>query len=408
MNKIEELIQQYCPSGVKYSRISEITNVLRGKRLVKSQLNDDFGYPVFHGGIQPIGYYNKSNRESNLVMVINVGASAGQVGFSNVKFWSSDGCFVLGKSDLINSRFLFYFLSNNQNLITSKVRNAGIPTLDNKILENFIVPTPPLKVQEEIVRILDTFSEYSLLLKSELEARKKQYEYYRNSLLNFEDLDNHLLKGMLQQYCPNGVEYKKIGDLQTELKIIIGDGNYSSKYPKNQELINAGVPFISANNIGGVFIRREGLRYISSKMHSTLTKGHVYTDDVLITVRGIIGRIGYINEEFTNSNINAQVVFLRANKKHINAKFLYFILNSSDIQMLIKKLSSIGAQPQLTIGRLSTLKFPLPPLKVQEEIVRILDTFSEYSLLLNNEIEARQKQFEYYRNKLLTFKEVSS
>lgn len=122
-------------------------------------------------------------------MVINVGASAGTVGFSKIDFWSSDGCFCIEQSILLNSRFLYYYLLGQENLFRSKVRKAGIPTLDNAVVENIQIPVPPLEEQVRIVGILDKFdaltNSISEGLPKEIELRQKQYEYYRDMLLTF-------------------------------------------------------------------------------------------------------------------------------------------------------------------------------------------------------------------------------
>ena len=184
MNKIEELIKQLCPDGVEWKKLGDVCEVLRGRRLTKSQLSDDDKYKVFHGGIEPIGYYHEKNREANTVMVINVGASAGTIGYSNEEFWSSDGCFCISHSDeVINSRFLYYYFLSIEYKLSAKVRHAGIPTLDSKVIEDTEIPLPPLRIQEEIVSILDKFVEQQEQLEKLIDLRKKQYEYYREELL---------------------------------------------------------------------------------------------------------------------------------------------------------------------------------------------------------------------------------
>src|SRR5690606_22341032 len=154
-------------------------------RLTRNQLSDENSYPVFHGGLEPLGYYEQSNRPANTVMVINVGASAGTVGYSAVDFWSSDGCYCIEQTSNINNRFLYYFFIGCQHFLRSKVRVAGIPTLDAYIVEKIKIPIPcpdnpkkSLEIQQKIVAILDTFSE----LTAELTARKQQYNYYREEL----------------------------------------------------------------------------------------------------------------------------------------------------------------------------------------------------------------------------------
>lgn len=186
MKFIDELLQG---GEVEWKPLGEICDVLRGRRLTKRDLSETGSYPVFHGGIEPIGYYEKSNREGYSAMVINVGASAGTVGFSDREFWSSDGCFCFSKTESINQRYLFYALQSMEHILKSKVRVAGIPTLDSKIVERIPIPLPPLPIQEEIVRILDKFTTLEAELEAELDCRKRQYEYYRNQLLSFDMLN---------------------------------------------------------------------------------------------------------------------------------------------------------------------------------------------------------------------------
>ena len=185
MKTIEQMIKEMCPEGVEYVRLGDIAEVMRGRRLTKKELSNDNIYPVYHGGVEPIGFYYKANRLENTVMIINVGASAGTVGYCKSMFWSSDGCFCISHSVKLNSRFLFYHLSTRQNYLMGKVRHAGIPTLDAKIIENLEIPLPPLEIQNEIVRILDKFTTLEAELEAELDCRKRQYEFYRDKLLTF-------------------------------------------------------------------------------------------------------------------------------------------------------------------------------------------------------------------------------
>lgn len=176
---------------IKFMQLGEVAVIQRGKRLTKPQLLQDGLYPVFHGGIEPLGYYNQKNRESDTVMVINVGASAGTVGYSPVDFWSSDGCFCISHSKLFLNKYLYHTLKTKEAFLQSKVRKAGIPTLDNSVVEKVVVAIPPLDEQERIVAILDKFdslvNDISEGLPAELTARRQQYEYYRNKLLTFDE-----------------------------------------------------------------------------------------------------------------------------------------------------------------------------------------------------------------------------
>ena len=170
--------------------LGEVCSVLRGKRLTKRELYEEGSYPVFHGGVEPIGYYSKPNREAHSAMIINVGASAGTIGYSSKEFWSSDGCFCFSHSESLSQRFLYYLLQSMEGFIKAKVRKAGIPTLDSKVIEKIKIPIPPLSEQKRIVSILDKFdtltNSISEGLPKEIELRRKQYAHYRDRLLNFQ------------------------------------------------------------------------------------------------------------------------------------------------------------------------------------------------------------------------------
>ena len=178
--------------SVEWMPLSYFSSVLRGKRLTKSQLSENADFPVYHGGLDPLGYYTEFNRPANTVMIINVGASAGTVGYSFSKFWSSDGCYCLKHNSLINNRYLYFSLIGFQDFLRSRVRVAGIPTLDAKVINSIKIPIPcpdnpkkSLEIQAEIVRILDAMTAHTDELRREIELRQKQYAYYRDKLLSF-------------------------------------------------------------------------------------------------------------------------------------------------------------------------------------------------------------------------------
>ncbi|HEX8333157.1 MAG TPA: restriction endonuclease subunit S [Segetibacter sp.] len=168
-------------------------------------------------------------------------------------------------------------------------------------------------------------------------------------------------------------DLKKIG----EIDIVIGDGNYSSKYPKENEFRNQGVPFISAVNLKGREISKKGLRFITKSQHKELKKGHLKTDDVLVVVRGNgVGQVALVPAEYEDANINAQLAFLRSGKT-INGKFLYYLLSTNEYLTYIRKFVSGSAQPQLPIKSLKEVKISIPPLQTQKTIATILSTLDD-------------------------------
>lgn len=187
MNHLQDLISQLCPDGVAFKTLGELFgSIPRGRRLTKSNLAEVGSIPVFHGGLNPIGFHDEANTPGETVMIINTGASSGSVGWSRVPFWCSDGCFAIPHSAEISARYLFHWASLNQQLFMGKVRKAGIPTLAANSILSLRVPVPPMAVQQEIVRILDAFVDLEQALEAEIVARRKQFGHYREQLFNFE------------------------------------------------------------------------------------------------------------------------------------------------------------------------------------------------------------------------------
>lgn len=183
MSKIDELIKKYCPDGVEYKKLENVCNFKRGQTITKRDIVAG-DVPVIAGGRTPAYYHNVYNRIGETITISSSGAYAGHINFWNTPIFCSDSFTVESKFDNILQKYLYYCLKNKQKKIYAKKKGSGIPHVYGKDLYNIKIPTPPLPVQEEIVRILDKFVE----LEAELEARKKQYEYYRNKLLTFDEI----------------------------------------------------------------------------------------------------------------------------------------------------------------------------------------------------------------------------
>ena len=187
-NYYREQLLSFEEGKVEWKTLGEVVNLQRGRRLVKSQLEETGKYAVYQNAMTPLGYYHESNVKAYTTFVICAGA-AGEIGFCDVDFWAADDvtCFIT--PDIINNRFLYYFLQTQTHIINSQVRRASIPRLSKDVLEKLTIPIPSLKEQERIVSILDKFdtltTSISEGLPKEIELRKKQYEYYRDMLLTF-------------------------------------------------------------------------------------------------------------------------------------------------------------------------------------------------------------------------------
>ena len=383
MSKLDELIKELCLNGVEYKELKDMCVIKKGVQLNKEKLLEEANYPVINGGILPSGYWNNYNVKEDTITISQGGASAGYVQYISTKFWAGAHCYYLELKDKnINYRYIYHFIKMKQNKLTSSQVGAGIPSVEKKVLENLLIPTPPLEVQNEIVRILDNFTALTAELTTELTARKKQYSWYRDYLLNFE----------------NKVEIVKLEDIAE-----VDDGTHQTPdYKKN------GIPFVSVENIDNIYNTE---KYISEEDYEKNYRIKPKIDDIFMTRIGTIGKCAIVT---TNNPLAYYVslALLRPNKNKIDSTYLKYIIESRIGKKELNKRILFTAVPiKINKGDIDKLEIPLPPLEVQKRIVEVLDNFekicNDLNIGLPAEIEARQKQYEFFRNYLLTFKEDS-
>ena len=385
--KVEQLIQQYCPDGVEYKRLGDVLGVNRGRRLTKMQLSDDGQYYVYHGSKDtPLGKYSQFNVKGNTTIVVNTGGIGG-VKFCDDDFWCSDGSFWIGHSDLFNDKFVFYYLSPLEPYFASQKRVGGVPTIDRSVVENVEIPVPPLPVQEEIVRILDTLTELQAELQAELQKRLQQYNYYRDNILSFEGRTD--------------IEWKKLGD-------VVSISRGASPRPIQNYLTNEedGIPWIKIGDVSTnskyITSTAERITREGASKSRFLNKGTFILSNSMSFGRPyILGIDGCIHDGW---------ISICDFEASLNSDFLYYLLRSSDVQgYWISKANSGGAVANLNSDIVRSTPIPVPPLAEQQRIVDILDRFStlttDITAGLPAEIEARRKQYEYYREQLLNFKQ---
>lgn len=383
MSEIKKLIERLCPDGVEYKKLGEICEINRGVRVVRKDLSDEGLYPVFQNSLTPLGYYDKSNYPAGTTFIISAGA-AGQIGYSDVDFWAADDCVCLKCPKELSSRYLYHLILHYNNYFLSRVRKASVPRLSRVAIDNFEIPVPPIEVQSKIVEILDNFTELEAeleaKLEAELEARRKQYEYYRNQLLTFDKVGGARFD----------VKWMKLGE--------IGEVCMCKRIMKHQTSDSGEIPFFKIGTFGGTpdaFIDRDLYEEYKSKF-SYPKKG-----DILISASGTIGRAVIFDGKdayFQDSNI----VWIDNNESILYNKYLYYLYSIIDWK------TEGGTIKRLYNGNLKATKIAVPPLSEQQRIVSILDRFEALTTDLQSglpaEIEARRKQYEYYREKLLTFK----
>lgn len=172
-------------TDVKWEALNDCCVVQRGIRVVKKNLMEEGTVPVFQNSIAPMGYYDKSNYPANVSYIICAGSSSGSIGFCTVPFWAADDCLcVLSKGD-IDNKFIYYYLLAQHSYIKTKVRGGAMPRLSRQVVENLKFPIISLTEQARTVNILDQFEASIANLEAQLKEREKQYEYYRNQLLDF-------------------------------------------------------------------------------------------------------------------------------------------------------------------------------------------------------------------------------
>ena len=307
--------------------------------------------------------------EPNTIIVAMYGATAGKVALTKIPLTTNQACCNIEVNKaVIKYRYVYYWLVNNYKVLKSMGQGSQ-SNINSSIIKNFPIPIPSLETQEKIVEILDTFTNYVSELQSELQLRTKQYTYFRDMLLSEEYL--------------NKVTIEMEEDRR--LKIVQLDEVVKIKNGKDwKELEEGDIPVYGSGGEMGV--------YVSKYAYDKPT--------VLIPRKGSIKNVFYIETPFWNVDT---IFYTEIDESKLIPKYFYYFIEYFDLS----KLSENSTRPSLTQSTLNGLKFPLPSLSLQNKIVKILDKFqvmlADTKGLLPEEIAQRQKQYEYYREKLLTF-----
>lgn len=360
MSRIDDLIAKLCPNGVEYKALGSIARIKNGKDH-KSLSEGDI--PVYgSGGV--MRYVDSYVYDKPSVLIPRKG-SLGNLFYVDVPFWNVDTIFYTEINELlIYPKFLYYFLTT---VGLGEMNSAGgVPSQTQSVLNKIQIPVPSLETQREIVKVLDTFTK----LEAELEARRRQYHYYRDQLLNFEGRDD--------------VQWMTLGE--------VAINQDSKRRPVTKSARNKGeIPYYGASGI---------VDYVSD---------YIFDGDFLLVSEdgaNLIARSTPIAFSISGKTwVNNHAHVLQFNS-YTERKLIEIYLNSIDLTPYI----SGGAQPKLNQANLNKIPIPVPPLEEQARIVAILDKFdalvNDLSSGLPAEIAARRKQYEYYRDRLLTFKEA--
>jgi type I restriction enzyme S subunit len=391
MSKLQDLIQKLCPDGVEYKKLGDVCELSRGKVYSKTYIVENAGeYPVYSSQTAnngELGRISTFDYDGEYLTWTTDGAYAGTIFHRKGKFSITNVCGLISiKITDLSIRFLYYWLS-----IKAKEHvysGMGNPKLMSNQMIPIEVPIPPLKVQEEIVKILDRFAEYAAELQAELQARQEQYEYYRNKLLSFNDINRER----------TDVTWMKMSEIGSFIR---------GKRFVRTDIVNDGVPCIHYGDMYTYY----GLYATQSKgrLRSELASKMRYAqkNDVVIVAAGEnkedigIG-LAWLGEEPAAVH-DACFIF----KSNLYSQYVSHYLRSNYYHRQIVKYVSEGKICSISAKGLGNAIIPIPAYEEQVRIATVLNNFealvSDLSQGLPAEITAVQEQYEYYRNKLLSF-----
>lgn len=370
-------------SQVVWKPLGEVAELKRVRVISKEYLYENVGeYPVYSSQTVnngEIGKIKTFDFEQEAITWTTDGANAGTVFYRKGCFSITNVCglITIKNIQILNYKYLYYWLSIEAE--KHVYSGMGNPKLMSNQMEKLPIPLPPLSVQQEIVRILDKFTS----LEAELEARKKQYEYYRDHLLTFGD----------------EVEWKALGEVFT-----LRNGYTPSK--ANEEYWENGtIPWFRMEDLRlGSSILKEAIQTITPQA----VKGKLFpANTIIMATSATIGEHALIEVDFMCNQRFTCFILNKAYKSLFNPKFLYYYFFLLDEKA--KQTVNVSSFPSVQMNELKKWKIPLLPLEEQARIAAILDKFDTLTASISEglprEIELRKKQYEYYREQLLSFPE---
>ena len=394
MSKLDELIKKYCPDGVTFIELGKVVKFLNGRAYKKSELLDEGKYKVLR-----VGNFHTNDKwyYSNLELPEDKYCNNGDLLYTwaatiGPEIWNGDKVIfhyhiwkLIFDDKILDKKFLYYFLDMDVNTITQSTTKSTMPHVSMSSMNKRIIPIPPLPVQEEIVRILDSFTSLTVELQAELQARKKQYEYYKEQVINMK--------------INTSIQYIPLSKFAA-----VRDGTHTSPKPTY-----FGKYLLTSKNVKNGAITFDGAYLISEDDFNAINvRSKVDKWDLLFTMIGTVGEVGLITEEpdFAIKNVG-----LIKTGNELDAMFLKYYLTSSCVRKYVEENRSKGSQVFLALGKLRNIPIPILKEKDKQTIIKKIASLEKlcYSISdgLPAEIAARQKQYEYYRDKLLTFKELS-
>ena len=408
MSKLEELIQKLCPNGVEYKRFDEACTLnarIGWQRLTKAEYKSSGEYLLITGTDFTSSYevnysscvyvseerylQDKKIQIKNGDVLITKDGTLGkvaQVSDLSMPATLNGGVFVVRpKDELLLPRYIMYFLLSGhfQKVVDQQKTGSTISHLTQALFSRLQLPVPPLEVQREIVRVLDSFTLLTAELTAELTARKKQYEFYRDNLIKKEQ---HIS------------EVKKLADVANIYDSLHQTPSYS----------NSGYSMVRVQDIKGGYVDEDKTLKVDESVWNLFTQKYTpRLNDIVVSRVGSYGNFALIPND--KCCLGQNVALIHPN---INPKYLYHVLMSTMTKQWINNNVKGASQKSFSLADIKRVPVPVPKENIQQRIAEVLDNFeaicTDLNIGLPAEIEARQKQYEYYRDLLLTFAETGS
>lgn len=389
MSGIGTLVAELCPDGVEYRKLYDVAHFDRG-RVITAKDAVDGGVPVIAGGQKPAYYHNVSNRPAGTITVAGSGAYAGHVAKWETPIWLSDAFSVAPNDELeLSSAFLYQLLKSNQNWIYAKKKGSGVPHVHGADLSRLEIPVPPIGVQLEVVRILDSLAELEAELGAELGARKAQYAYYRDRLLSRESLE--AMDGKT-------VEMVRLDEV-FDMKNGYTPSKKKAEYWENGEVNWFRMEDIRANgNVLNDSIQKVSIDGIKG--------GKLFeANSLIVATSATIGEHALVTVPFMCNQRFTCLTRKPAYRSSLDMKFVFHYASKLDEYCL--ENTNQGGFASVSMSAFKSFPIPVPSLETQQEVVDILDRLDALTTSLTDglpaEIEARKAQYGYYRDRLLDF-----